>query len=166
MSNVLVAVAVSVLVILGGCSDRQDRAPSALPAADRTASPSTTSPLATATPGPPSQVPRTGPPSARGTATPQSEPAPPRATPREADPKLGIGSLRRGSQGEAVKELQRDLNAVMGCGWLAVDGDFGPLTESAVRVFQQIFGLVVDGVYGPQSAAMMTLLRGDGPGCP
>ncbi|MEQ7127840.1 peptidoglycan-binding protein [Actinopolymorpha sp. B11F2] len=152
--------------MLGGCSDRQDRSSSGLPAADRTASPSTTSAPATATPGPPSQVPRTGSPSARGTATPQSEPAPPRVTPREADPKLGVGSLRRGSQGEAVKGLQRDLNAVMGCGWLAVDGDFGPLTESAVRVFQQTFGLVVDGVYGPQSAAMMTLLRGDGPGCP
>jgi peptidoglycan hydrolase-like protein with peptidoglycan-binding domain len=64
------------------------------------------------------------------------------------------GILRRGSTGTLVGALQRNLNIVMHSG-LAVDGDFGPATEAALRAFQARFGLVVDGEYGPQSAAMM-----------
>jgi hypothetical protein len=168
MRNVLVALTVGALVVLGGCSDRPGPSPTASPAAQaaqRSVSPSA-APLPTTTatpPTPPSQGPLT-----TRLPVPRAEtptPAPPRVGPQEANPKLGIGSLRRGSQGEAVESLQRDLNAVMGCGWLVVDGDFGPVTEAAVRVFQQTFGLVVDGVYGPQSAAMMTLLRHGVPDC-
>lgn len=64
------------------------------------------------------------------------------------------GILRHGSTGALVGTLQHNLNAVMHSG-LAVDGDFGPATEAALRAFQAHFGLVVDGEYGPQSAAMM-----------
>jgi peptidoglycan hydrolase-like protein with peptidoglycan-binding domain len=64
------------------------------------------------------------------------------------------GMLRRGSKGEAVKTLQKNLNTVMKSG-LAVDGDFGPATETALKAFQKKYNLEVDGVYGPKSAAMM-----------
>jgi peptidoglycan hydrolase-like protein with peptidoglycan-binding domain len=64
------------------------------------------------------------------------------------------GILRLGSTGQAVRTLQSNLNKVMGSG-LVVDGDFGPLTKSAVEAFQRRYGITVDGEYGPQSAAMM-----------
>jgi peptidoglycan hydrolase-like protein with peptidoglycan-binding domain len=64
------------------------------------------------------------------------------------------GILRKGSKGNAVRTLQRNLNTVLGTK-LAVDGDFGPATESAVRAFQKKYGLTADGQYGPASAAVM-----------
>ncbi len=43
--------------------------------------------------------------------------------------------LRRGSKGEAVANLQRNLSAI---GYpLRIDGDFGPATVAAVRKFQR-----------------------------
>jgi peptidoglycan hydrolase-like protein with peptidoglycan-binding domain len=54
--------------------------------------------------------------------------------------------LRRGSGGDSVKELQTRLNK-LGYG-LGVDGDFGPMTEKAVRDFQSRQGIAVDGVVG------------------
>jgi peptidoglycan hydrolase-like protein with peptidoglycan-binding domain len=64
------------------------------------------------------------------------------------------GMLRLGSTGNAVKTLQRNLNTVMKSG-LVVDGQFGQLTDAALRSFQSRYGLEVDGIYGPRSAAMM-----------
>lgn len=64
------------------------------------------------------------------------------------------GMLRRGSKGNAVKTLQKNLNTVMKSG-ITVDGDFGPATEKALKAFQAKYKLEVDGVYGPKSAAMM-----------
>jgi peptidoglycan hydrolase-like protein with peptidoglycan-binding domain len=64
------------------------------------------------------------------------------------------GMLRRGSRGGAVLALQRKLNTVLAAG-LAVDGDFGPKTEAAVRALQRRFGIPVDGEYGPRSAAVL-----------
>lgn len=43
-----------------------------------------------------------------------------------------------------VKDLQRDLG-------VAVDGEFGPETEKAIREFQREHGLHVDGVVGPET---------------
>lgn len=60
----------------------------------------------------------------------------------------GRPTLRRGSQGEAVKRLQAQLRAV-------VDGDFGPRTEAAVREFQRRHDLVPDGIVGPKTWAML-----------
>lgn len=47
--------------------------------------------------------------------------------------------LRRGSRGEAVRELQRMLG-------VAVDGRFGPATKAAVEAFQASHGLTADGL--------------------
>jgi len=56
-------------------------------------------------------------------------------------------TVRRGSSGDDVRELQKELKAR---GYsVTVDGDFGAATERAVRRFQQQNGLKVDGVVGP-----------------
>ena len=59
--------------------------------------------------------------------------------------------LRRGSRGEAVRDLQQRLTALGHD--LATDelGRLGELTESAVRAFQDRRGLRVDGVVGRQT---------------
>lgn len=71
------------------------------------------------------------------------------------------GLLYIGSTGPQVAELQRRLKAAYAAyaGHLAVDGDFGPLTDAAVREFQRRSKLVVDGVVGPQTAAALKLKR-------
>jgi hypothetical protein len=55
--------------------------------------------------------------------------------------------IKRGANGEAVAVLQRLLNAT-GAG-LKVDGNFGSMTDEAVRNFQTVHGLHPDGVVGP-----------------
>lgn len=57
--------------------------------------------------------------------------------------------LSRGSRGEAVLALQRDL-AAMGYR-LDADGAYGPGTAEAVSRFQAEHGLAADGVAGPQT---------------
>jgi len=48
-------------------------------------------------------------------------------------------SLKKGSKGSAVKKLQTALK-------VTADGDFGPLTEKAVKEYQTKKGIVVTGV--------------------
>ena len=48
--------------------------------------------------------------------------------------------VRSGSRGDAVRAVQSAFPA------LDVDGFFGPRTDQAVREFQEMFGLTVDGV--------------------
>ncbi|TIH10836.1 N-acetylmuramidase domain-containing protein [Pseudomonas leptonychotis] len=62
-------------------------------------------------------------------------------------------SLRHGSKGQAVLQLQRALNA-QGASLFA-DGDFGDTTEAAVRAYQLKVGLVADGVAGEKTLAAM-----------
>ena len=57
--------------------------------------------------------------------------------------------LRRGSQGEAVRELQTLLNQHGANPRLVVDGKFGPITENAVRIFQKTQNIAADSVVGP-----------------
>nr|WP_255717267.1 peptidoglycan-binding protein [Salipaludibacillus sp. CUR1] len=59
-------------------------------------------------------------------------------------------TLRRGSRGTSVKQLQEQLTR-LGYNTRGVDGIFGPGTESAVRRFQKDKKLTVDGVVGPQT---------------
>lgn len=66
-----------------------------------------------------------------------------------ADPAVRDSILRLGSQGPYVEELQTSLVA-LGYG-IAVDGDFGPGTEAAVKAFQRAHGLKPDGWAGPRT---------------
>ena len=63
--------------------------------------------------------------------------------------------LRRGSTGNNVVTLQQMLNNSQtlypGVPRVPTDGNFGPLTENAVRIFQQYAGLTVDGIVGPNT---------------
>jgi lysozyme len=57
--------------------------------------------------------------------------------------------LKRGSSGEDVRRLQR-LLAAAGLD-VVVDGDFGPMTEAAVRSFQAANVLEPDGIVGAET---------------
>jgi peptidoglycan hydrolase-like protein with peptidoglycan-binding domain len=61
-------------------------------------------------------------------------------------------NLPPGSTGTPVARLQIDLNACYKAG-LRVDGDYGPLTERAVKNVQRKEHVTVDGEYGPQTAS-------------
>lgn len=69
-----------------------------------------------------------------------------------ADQPAGYPTLRKGSKGPYVKELQTILNYGYGA-HLVVDGIFGSLTEIAVISFQKMKGLVADGIVGPKTWA-------------
>ncbi len=62
-------------------------------------------------------------------------------------------TLRRGSSGAEVREIQEFLNR-HGAD-LAVDGKFGKLTETAVRKFQKDHGLKADGICGARTWAVI-----------
>ena len=66
---------------------------------------------------------------------------------------LGTRLLRKGSMGTDVKDLQEFLNRLGAK--LAVDGEFGSATESAVKAFQQKHALEVDGKYGVKTHAAL-----------
>lgn len=70
-----------------------------------------------------------------------------------------VRDLIKGCEGDDVKELQRNLNAVLGTN-LTIDGDFGKNTNNALLAFQKKFDLKQDGIYGKHSrAAMANALR-------
>jgi peptidoglycan hydrolase-like protein with peptidoglycan-binding domain len=75
------------------------------------------------------------------------------------------GKLKLGSKGVEVRALQQMLNAhVRPSPKLNVDGDFGPLTESAVKKFQQANGLPDTGIVDEKTAMVvgMAMHRGGG----
>jgi peptidoglycan hydrolase-like protein with peptidoglycan-binding domain len=55
--------------------------------------------------------------------------------------------LKKGSTGEAVRQLQQALKD-LGHDAGAADGQFGSKTEQAVKAFQHARGLTVDGIVG------------------
>lgn len=65
-------------------------------------------------------------------------------------------TLRRGSKGEWVKKLQEELIARgYDLAPYGADGDFGKVTEAAVKQFQRDNGLSADGVAGPKTYAAL-----------
>ena len=71
---------------------------------------------------------------------------------------LGNRLLKRGSKGEDVRMLQEALNR-LGFDSGEADGDFGPLTEAAVRNMQDAADIETDGKYGEKShTALMGML--------
>ncbi|GHO87917.1 serine/threonine-protein kinase [Dictyobacter formicarum] len=101
----------------------------------------------------PTAAPATPPAPATPTPTPAPPPPPPPACP---------STIQSGSTGSLVKTLQNSLNAHYNAHDfpnspynfsppLTVDGDFGSLTQSAVKDYQSAKGLQVDGVVGPQT---------------
>jgi peptidoglycan hydrolase-like protein with peptidoglycan-binding domain len=44
---------------------------------------------------------------------------------------------------------------------LAVDGSFGAETEAAVRSFQQMFGLIPDGIAGPATWHLLVVPKSE-----
>lgn len=68
----------------------------------------------------------------------------------DVDDEKNIPTLRRGSRGDMVEELQALLNAK--CGYdLEIDGIYGAKTETAVTAFQHANGLTADGICGPKT---------------
>lgn len=65
-------------------------------------------------------------------------------------------TLRKGDEGEDVKALQRAL-AAAGFPPGAVDGQFGPATDAAVRAFQASRTLLVDGIAGARTQRALGL---------
>ena len=63
---------------------------------------------------------------------------------------LGEKLLRRGSRGEAVRNLQKLLNQQLGTS-LETDGILGPRTQAAIRKFQAENRLSRDGIVGPRT---------------
>ena len=76
-------------------------------------------------------------------------------------PKLGDRTLRVGSRGTDVQELQ-DIANKLG-GQLAVDGHFGPRTEAWVTSFQRSKKLTVDGIVGPATLVALRSATGTTP---
>jgi len=68
-----------------------------------------------------------------------------------ADPNTPV--LARGALGSVVTALQKGLKkySTPATDPDAVDGDFGPKTEAAVRAYQQDRGVDVDGIVGDQT---------------
>lgn len=70
-------------------------------------------------------------------------------------------SVRQGDKEHPVPTLQHLLRARGHT--VAVDGDFGPLTNTAVRAFQRQKALAADGIVGPLTwgALIVEVRRGD-----
>lgn len=65
-----------------------------------------------------------------------------------------IRTLKKGSIGSDVKELQSKLNLKYNCG-LKIDGIFGANTEAAVKRIQILNGLVADGIVGEKTRKVL-----------
>lgn len=69
---------------------------------------------------------------------------------------MATRNLKKGSRGNDVKTLQKNLKKLGLYKTGAIDGVFGNLTDKAVRTFQKKHKLVVDGVVGPKTRAALT----------
>ena len=62
----------------------------------------------------------------------------------------------KGSTGPSVEKIQKQLNKLNSAG-LEPDGKFGNITEQAVKDFQELYGLMPDGIVGDFTYAALTL---------
>ncbi|MGH2603447.1 MAG: peptidoglycan-binding domain-containing protein, partial [Dehalococcoidia bacterium] len=70
--------------------------------------------------------------------------------------------LKRGMSGSDVKILQSRIAGWMTYGTsLALDGQFGPATEGALKRFQSGYGLSADGIAGSQTYSKIYALQDD-----
>ena len=76
------------------------------------------------------------------------EPIPVAEPPAKPGAPAGRPTLRRGANGDLVKEVQAKVGVI-------TNGNFGPKTEAALRAFQRAHGLVPDGIVGPQTWAAL-----------
>jgi hypothetical protein len=72
----------------------------------------------------------------------------PASAPSSVPGEPALQTLRRGSTGPQVKEVQTLIKT-------EVDGYFGPKTETLVRQFQRQHDLVPDGIVGPETWAVL-----------
>jgi hypothetical protein len=86
---------------------------------------------------------------AKGDVTAAVTPLPSSTTPPPARP-----TLRLGDRGDNVVFLQQRLKA-LGFFNSVIDGDFGPLTRTAVIAMQRRSNLTADGIVGPRSWAVL-----------
>ncbi|MDD2648247.1 MAG: peptidoglycan-binding protein [Eubacteriales bacterium] len=89
--------------------------------------------------------------------TERIETAVPTATPKPTDTSVKYKTLKRGSSGDAVTDMQRRL-IVLGFMSTVADGKFGGGTQLAVTAFQKANGLKADGIAGQST---LTLLYSD-----
>ena len=59
--------------------------------------------------------------------------------------------MQQGSNGDAVRAVQSQIHGRGAGAQTAIDGSFGPATNDAVRAFQALLGLTVDGIVGQQT---------------
>ncbi len=89
------------------------------------------------------------PPTAAPTAAPTMTPPPtPTPSPSPIPPPAEIVSLKKGSKGTDVVNLQARLIELEYLAAGSNDGDYGTGTENAVKAFQQANGLKADGIAG------------------
>jgi hypothetical protein len=69
---------------------------------------------------------------------------------------FGTVTLRNGSTGAAVMDLQKFLNDKLNAG-LVLDGKLGPKTIAAIKTWQADHGLVADGLVGNKTKAQMQI---------
>ena len=67
---------------------------------------------------------------------------------------FGTLTLKNGSKGDAVMELQRFLNDKLNLG-LVIDGKLGPKTIAVIKKWQKDNGLLDDGLVGAKTKALM-----------
>lgn len=116
---------------------------------DRTPAPTVTATRTeTATKSPP-------PPEPQRTVSPPESPVPegPAGDCAHTDSRPAI---ERGAQGAAVQQAQCYLNLTTADSHIPEDGDFGPVTEQAVKKFQGCAGITVDGLVGPETWSYLT----------
>lgn len=82
---------------------------------------------------------------------------PPRLIPPVEPGATARPTLRRGSTGPLVEQIQAKLHVDTTTGG---KGNFGPKTEAAVRAFQREHGIVPDGIVGPKTWAALDGVTG------